>query len=161
MDVFGPGTARGYITASDFGLEDGEAARSGPSPQKEQLEEKESKPAYTAPGARFRQMSFAAVTASATTGESAFKGKGREVAENVQLQPVVIGRQALAPAVQQTTFQAVGRRGLLRGRAGLLQGSPVNNLFIPRANPVSARCRELVEAGFFSNTAACRNHFQR
>ena len=101
------------------------------------------------------------VAASATASESAFKTKGREVAENVQLQSVAIGRQALAPAIQQTTFQAVGRRGLLRGRAGLLQGSPVNNLFIPRANPVSARCRELVEAGFFSNAAACRNQFQR
>ena len=114
---------------------------------------------YTAPGGMTRQMSFLAVLATSTVMAGTGETEGQEAAQSS------VGRPGLAASVQaggpglSVGVQSVGRRGLQQGAP--LSGGLNTNIFAPRANPLTTRCQELVNAGFFGDVATCRARFSR
>lgn len=103
-----------------------------------------------------------AVRAAGTNGTNGTNGSyfsSDEIANTVGFG--AFGPASLQPSLTPTDTIALsaGRVGLQQG-APLLGGSPVN-IFMPRANPITPRCGELVAAGFFADTTGCSNHFGR
>jgi hypothetical protein len=121
---------------------------------------------YTAPSTRFRQLTFLAVLA-ATPAAPGDTGGGREAAESSLSGGTgsLTGGSGLAGlgAPQPRTLNAVvGQPGLQRGFAAGIGFARPDNIFTPRANPLSGangRCQELVGSGLFSNQAACQGFF--
>ncbi|MCP4251501.1 MAG: hypothetical protein GY778_31070 [bacterium] len=120
---------------------------------------------YTAPRLGFRGMSaIAAGLAIGLTPETL--GAGREISESVAFSASgTIGRLGLTAPPTTVGRAVVGRPGLQEGRAATLGfASSVNNIFRPRANPLSGssgRCNDLVKAGFFGGSrAACEANFR-
>lgn len=123
------------------------------------------RPRYTLPGDRYRQAAYLTVIASLGTVEPGDPRKNVEAAENS------LGRPELQGSLQTQSVGQLGAGGtsqpivLSVGKAGLQQGSPLvggllmNNIFQPSPSPLSARCQELVTAGFFADIAGCQNHF--
>ncbi|MCZ6772111.1 MAG: hypothetical protein O7G83_09025 [Proteobacteria bacterium] len=131
------------------------------------------RPRYTLPGDRYRQAAYLSRIASLGTVEPGDPRRNVEAAENS------LGRPELQGSLQSSLqTQSVGQPGmgavfigmsqpivLSVGKAGLQQGSPLsdgllmNNIFQPSSSPLSARCQELVTAGFFADIAGCQNHF--
>ncbi|MCH7813209.1 MAG: hypothetical protein IID40_04220 [Planctomycetes bacterium] len=120
---------------------------------------------YTAPRLGFRGLS--AVAAGLVIGLTPETlGAGREISESVAFSASgTIGRLGLTAPPATVGRAVVGRPGLQEGRAATLGfASSVNNIFQPRANPLSGsggRCNDLAKAGFFGGSrATCEAHFR-
>lgn len=122
---------------------------------------------YTRPRAVQQSAFLAVVAASMGASESSDSRTGYEASENV------LGRSQLRGATQVFGPSGAMNVGIMQGaviaqsasRPGLQQGAPLIgalpfNIFTPTRNTIGQRCPELVTAGFFSDLASCRNHFQ-
>ncbi len=122
-------------------------------------------PTYTAPGPMYQMISMAGTTVYGSMPQ--LTGAGKEISESVSLASAsVIGRPGLATSPPTFAGAIIGRPGIQRGPAtGLGFGSPTNNIFQARFNPMSGstgRCGDLARAGFFGgSTTACQQHFQQ
>jgi len=127
------------------------------------------RPTYTTPSASIQAMTFLAAAVGATEGLDTVSG-GREISQG-SVMPGVVSRPELQSSLGPTIGMSVGRNGTSNapgpllapsvGRRGLQIGAPLGggltgNIFTPRSNPIGPRCAELVRAGFFQDSAACR-----
>ncbi|MBN1492441.1 MAG: hypothetical protein JXA69_21190 [Phycisphaerae bacterium] len=124
------------------------------------------RPAYTAPASTIQQLSLVTILAAPSAAVRS-AGAGREAGESSLSSPTGLSGGGLAGlgAPQPRTLTAVvGQPGLQRGFAAGLGFARPDNVFTPRANPLSGptgRCQELVRVGFFQTQSACEHHFRR
>lgn len=124
--------------------------------------------AYSAPSSNLQQMSFLAITAVSTIASTSLPGAREATESSVSGSSVSglgsIGAPSLGAPQARTLNAIVGQPGLQRGYAVGLGLAPAHNLFTRDINPLTGqngRCRDLVNAGFFSSISQCENYFRR
>jgi hypothetical protein len=127
---------------------------------------------YTAPSSQLQQLTFMSVIVGVVPVREAAIA-GREISEaalgaqqGLFSSQSIAGRPGLVSQQVTITDAVASGPGLQEGFAtGLAFGSPTNNIFTLRANPLAGpvgRCRDLAKAGFFGGSpAACERHFSR
>lgn len=126
------------------------------------------RPAYSAPSAAVRALTFSSVIGSMDT-TSDIAGASRAFAESAVAPGMAdgaaaTGRTGLTAPQTLATSSVTGRPGLIRGSVtGLSYAARNNTIFTPMVNPLTGtngRCRQLVNAGFFSSASACQQRFR-
>lgn len=121
---------------------------------------------YTVPTSEIQRLTFLTML-GATSATPGIGSVGKEASESSLAAlggaATVTGGLAGLGAPQPRTLTAVvGQPGLQRGFAAGLGFARPNNIFTPRANPLTGpngRCQELVRSGLFANQSACMQYF--
>lgn len=144
---------------------DGDAASATPQAETTTQPEAASQPVgYTSSRGTIRQLAFLALLGAAAPrpGEANTAREASEAGLASARSLAVGGASSLAAPQPRTLAAVVSQSGLQRGMAVGLGFGRTPNIFSRQANPLSGpdgKCRELINAGFFPDAAACRKYF--
>lgn len=122
---------------------------------------------YTAPGRPIQKLALLAMLTAAvpdTSPGNAAKQASESAVSASRSSLASTGISGLGAPQPRTLTAIVGQPGLQRGFAIGLGPARRDNVFTPRANPLTGpngRCQELVRSGFFRDATACQQFFGR